>query len=301
MITVLVGENSFEIERSLSEIEAGFDGEPEKIDGTELQLSQLPDLLMGVSLFGIKRLLVIRNLSKNKSIWPVFGNWIDKVSSDIELILIDLKLDKRTSTFKALKDEVKINYFYLFSDRDFNIVLDWLLLEAKKLGLALDKKSAQFLIDMVGFDQWQLSSALTKLLLIGDTSIDTIKDVIEPSPVTNVFILIEMAIGGDVVALKQNLANLEKTENPYKLFALLSSQIFQLLVASVSEKNDNFAKDFSIQPFAVSKLAILAKKIGNKKLLKMVNVFAKADDDMKISKAEPWLLIEKALLKISLI
>ena len=69
MITLLMGDNSFEIERALAEIADNFDGVAEKIDGSQIQLSQLPDLLMGVSLFSSARLVVIRDLGQNKAIW----------------------------------------------------------------------------------------------------------------------------------------------------------------------------------------------------------------------------------------
>lgn len=47
---------------------------------------------MGVSLFATKRLIVIRGLSENKVIWPVFGDWLPKVSDDIHLVLIERRL-----------------------------------------------------------------------------------------------------------------------------------------------------------------------------------------------------------------
>ena len=101
MITLLIGENSFEIQRALDDIIADFDGNVEKIEGSELQVSQLPDIFMGGSLFADKRLVVIRNLSENKSVWPVLGDWTDKISDDIHVVLVDAKPDKRTSTYKT--------------------------------------------------------------------------------------------------------------------------------------------------------------------------------------------------------
>src|ERR1035437_6433304 len=100
MITVLIGENTFEIQRALDLIARDFDGKVEKIDGSNLQLSQLPDILMGVSLFAMSRTVVIRNLSENRAVWPVFGDWLSKISDDIHLILAESKPDKRTATYK---------------------------------------------------------------------------------------------------------------------------------------------------------------------------------------------------------
>jgi len=301
MITLLMGDNSFEIERALAEIADNFDGLAEKIDGSQIQLSQLPDLLMGVSLFSSARLVVVRDLGQNKAIWLDFGNWLGKISDDIHLVLIEAKPDKRTMTFKALKEAAKVKEFPVFSDRDFVTVEKWVMVEAEKMGISLDKKSAQFLVARVGVDQWQLFNALKKLSLVDDISIDLIKDIIEPNPVENVFNLLETALVGNRAELKQILGRLEKTEDGYRLFALLSSQAFQLLVASAAEKTDNMQKDFAIYPFVASKLSVLAKKVGSKNVPKIIDIFVRADDDMKISKAEPWLIIEKALMQTSLI
>ncbi len=296
-----MGDNSFEIERALAEIADNFDGLAEKIDGSQIQLSQLPDLLMGVSLFSSARLVVVRDLGQNKAIWLDFGNWLGKISDDIHLVLIEAKPDKRTMTFKALKEAAKVKEFPVFSDRDFVTVEKWVMVEAEKMGISLDKKSAQFLVARVGVDQWQLFNALKKLSLVDDISIDLIKDIIEPNPVENVFNLLETALVGNRAELKQILGRLEKTEDGYRLFALLSSQAFQLLVASAAEKTDNMQKDFAIYPFVASKLSVLAKKVGSKNVPKIIDIFVRADDDMKISKAEPWLIIEKALMQTSLI
>ncbi len=47
MITLLTGENTFELEQALNQIVAGFHGVAERIDGSELSTKNLPDLLMG--------------------------------------------------------------------------------------------------------------------------------------------------------------------------------------------------------------------------------------------------------------
>ena len=305
MVTLLIGENSFEIERALGKIVQNFNGVVERIDGNRLQLSQLPDILMGVSLFATARIVVVRNLSENKLIWSVFGDWLGKISDDIHLVLIESKPDKRTTTFKALKENATLKDFPVFSDRDLVAVEKWVSLEAEKMGLNMDKKSIQFLVARVGFDQWQLFYALQKLALVDEPSIDKIKDIIESNPVENVFNLFEVAVKGDRQELRRLVRSLEQSDDPYRLSALLFAQVFQLTVLSSIElagkRTDNAVKDFGIHPFVASKLSLLAKKIGNRGLVKIVDIFVRIDDEMKLSKADPWVLIEKALLKVSMI
>jgi DNA polymerase III delta subunit len=104
--------------------------------------------------------------------------------------------------------------------------------------------------------------------------------------------------------LNGNLKTLEKTEDVYKLTGLLSSQAFQLLVvasaSSAVRRNDNVAKDFAIHPYVVSKLSPIAKRIGKSGASKIISIFTELDDDMKLSRAEPWLYwLNAHLIKVS--
>jgi DNA polymerase III delta subunit len=299
MITLLVGENSFEIKQALDAIISDFDGNVEKIEGSELQVSQLPDIFMGVSLFADKRLVVIRNLSENKSVWPVLGDWTDKISDDIHVVLVEPKPDKRTSTYKILQKIADVHEFMQWSDRDTAVAEKWGATEAEKRGLQLNKKLIQTLVQWVGIDQWQLFHALEKLSLTEEISEQSIKNIIEPNPVENVFNLFETALRGDTKNLMEMLKTLEQTEDVYRLTALLSSQAFQLLAVASVGKDDNVARDFAIHPYVVSKLSPIAKRIGKSGASKIISIFTELDDDMKLSRAEPWLLVERALIKVA--
>jgi DNA polymerase III delta subunit len=95
------------------------------------------------------------------------------------------------------------------------------------------------------------------------------------------------------------LHTLQQTEDVYKLFGLLSSQVFQLATVFVAEKSDNPAKDFGIHPYVISKLTPIANKLGKRGISNLVEIFAKTDDQIKSSGADPWLLIERCLLRLT--
>lgn len=300
MITVLFGENSFEVDRALQKIAGGFDGVAEKIDGSTLELKQLPDLLMGGTLFARKRLVIIKNLSENKTVWSVFSDWLTRVSDDVQLVLAESKLDKRTKTYKDLQKTADVHEFKPWGERDGMQAEKWAVDEAKRLGFSLDQKSARTLVARVGADQWQLYHALEKLAVLENISPEVIEEIIEANPVENVFNLFEAALKGDGKKVKKMLATLELSEDPYRLFGLLSGQAFQLAVLAVGDKpSAEVAKDLGAHPFALSKLATPAKKLGRAGARKVVAAFAEADAGMKTSAAEPWLLIERALIKVA--
>lgn len=299
MITFLTGENSFEIERAIGVIAADFNGRPEKINATNLELSQLPDILMGGSLFQASRLIIIRELSANRDIWPVFGYWAKKISPDIHLVLIESKPDKRTVTYKTLKTLCEVQEYQPFGERDVLMAEKWVRDESVRFNLKLDNQCISEIVRRVGHDQWQLFYAIEKLSLLDNVTIQTVQDVIQPNQVENVFNLFETALRGDRIGLKKMLVTLQATEDVYKISALLASQAFQLAAIVSAENTDNVAKDFGIHPYVVSKLEPIARRVGGVGVQKIIDIFTSTDLNLKASKNEPWTLVEGSLMNVA--
>jgi DNA polymerase III subunit delta len=299
MITVLTGENSFEIEREITRIINDTDVVAERIDGSVLELRRLPDILMGGTLFARERLVIIKGLSENSSIWPVFSDWINRVSDDTTLLLVEPKPDRRTLTYKSLKDAAKLVDFPAWTDRDISKAEAWVSAEAKDMNMPLDTKNVRTLVNRVGPDQWQLFHALEKLALVDIVTPEVIEALIDANPAENVFNLFDAALRGDAHKVHTMIRTLEVSEDPYRLFALLSGQAFQLAAVVTAGANDAVAKDFGVHPYAVSKLESAGKKLGRGGIRKIIRAFASADDDIKLSRADPWLLIERALISIA--
>lgn len=301
MITWLIGENDFEIREAVKDIEASFNGIPERVDGAELALSQLPDLLMGVSLFSDKRLVIISGISNNSILWEKIPEWLPRVNDDIHLVFVDTKPDKRTSSYKALKTASSVREFPNWSDRDFLKAEQWVIARAKDQNLNINKREAAHLVSRVGLNQWQLSQALEVLSLADEVTIDKINSVIPPNLHENIFNLLDAALRGDAGEVVGMIKTMSLQEDPYALFALMTSQALALaaLLAAEGESGANPTKDFAIHPFVASKLAKYPKKLGRAKVSRIVEAFAKTDADMKRSKAEPWILIEHLLLEVA--
>jgi DNA polymerase III delta subunit len=299
MITWFTGENTFEIQQAVKAAVTTFDGMPERLDGTTLELKNIPDLLMGATLFAEKRLVIIKDLSQNSPVWEKLPEWIDRMSDDISLILIDGKPDKRTTGYKEVKKRAHLKEFPVWGDRDQALAESWLLKQSETLGLNLDKKLVHHIVERIGLDQWQLASGLDKIALLETITPETINDIIEPNASENVFQLFELALDGRREAIHDMVRSLELVEDPYKLFALLSSQAFQLAAVASASNADNPVKDFGIHPYVAGKLSRHGNRLGARGAARILTAFAQTDADMKRSKGEPWLLIERTLLSIS--
>ncbi|HEY8992684.1 MAG TPA: DNA polymerase III subunit delta [Candidatus Microsaccharimonas sp.] len=299
MITWFTGEKTFDIQQAVTAIVAKFDGTAERLDGTTLELKNIPDLLMGATLFAEKRLVIIKDLSQNSSVWEKLPEWIDRISDDIDVILIDGKPDKRTTGYKEVKKRVVLKEFPVWGERDQDVAESWVIKHASGLGLTLDKKLAHHIVERIGLDQWQLANGLEKLSLLETVTPQAINDTIDPNPSENVFQLFELALEGRRQAVHEMIRTLELVEDPYKLFALLSSQAFQLAAVASAGSADTPTKDFGIHPYVAGKLSRHGNKLGARGSARILEAFAQTDADMKRSKGEPWLLIERTLLSIT--
>lgn len=298
MITWLIGENTFEIRESLRAIEANFAGQAERIDAADLTLAGLPDILMGVSLFATERLIIIRDITTNGPLFEKLPEWLPRVSETIQLVFVDAKPDKRTSSYKALKAAANVKEFPAWTERDTQRAGQWAAARAQLLGININTPLVRHLVDRVGVDQWQLANALEVLSLAGEVTSSTIDALIPANPQENIFQLFETALEGKRQQVVQQLRTLALQQDAYALFALLSSQAMSLAAMTFSEGDDSPTKEFGIHPFVASKMSRHAQKLGKARVARILEVFAKTDADLKRSKGEPWLLLERTLLQI---
>lgn len=270
----------------------------EKVDGEALSLGRLPELLRGASLFTPERTVVIREASKNKPVWEAIGEELASVPDSTTLILADSAPDKRTKTFKTL---TKIAHVSDCKELDEREAVAWLVAEAPQRGGKISQADAQMLVARIGADQARLSNELDKLIIYGDTTKSGIEALVEPAPQANVFALLDAALERRIKPLKEQIRTAKISEDPYMLTGLLSSQVLQLaaLVHAEGRSPEDIAKDMKVHPYPLKKLAPLARRTTKDELKEIVSVLAVLDDQMKSTGADPWQLLEIALLKIA--
>lgn len=297
MIYLLTGENTFEIEQRLAEIVADFEGDVERVDGSELTPEQLPDLLAGVTLFSSKRLVVIKNVSANKTVWTALGDWLEK-DIDNDLVFVEPKPDKRTKTYKLLEKHADVS---VAKDLQPFEAARWVGNEAKKRELELSTDTAQFLVDYVGVDQWRLSTELDKLALAGKPiNNELIRELVEPTPQATSFELLDAAFAGRHDEVKQLLNTVARQEDPYMFFGLLAGQVYALALAKTAGATslDTVAKTAGIHPFVLKKVGSLARNLDVSDVKQMVAKLAELDVNLKSRSVEPWTQIQVFLLSL---
>ncbi|MBR2766710.1 hypothetical protein IKD67_01325 [Candidatus Saccharibacteria bacterium] len=118
MIKIFTGEDRV---RAGREIERELGADYEVIEGIDLVESDLPSIFQGASLFEEKRRILIRDLSANKAVFEKISNYIETPHT---VIILELKLDKRSAAYKDLKDKIEIREFKIAAHQNYGLVFD---------------------------------------------------------------------------------------------------------------------------------------------------------------------------------
>lgn len=141
MIKVFYGDDRV---KAKQEIEKLLGKDYEVIDAADLTDQDLPTIFLGASLFAEKRKILIRDLFANKPATEKLSNYLN---TPHDIIILELKLDKRSTTYKELKDQLEFKEFKLPEEKNFGIVFD-IYTTAKR-----DGKKAITMLESIKQDQ----------------------------------------------------------------------------------------------------------------------------------------------------
>jgi DNA polymerase-3 subunit delta len=131
---------------------------------------------------------------------------------------------------------------------------------------------------------------------------DTIDTLMPPAPGESVFELIAIAASGNQPRIAAMMQSMKLTDDPHRVFALLSSQWAQLVMLSVGQgaATTPIASELGIHPYAAQKMLQTARAFTRSQLSAITHRMADLDIAMKRSKVEPWNAVERAVFAIAL-
>lgn len=295
MIHVLYGENQYEVLRRAEYLMQTYEqqngeGSLHKYSAEDITPADLPQVLQGQSLFSTATLTIILGASTNKSLWEAMGEFFEK-NLEVDLILVEVKPDKRTRTFKWLQKNATVLECKPLTEQQ---LVTWLQNEARALGTDISKELASFLIQYVGGDQWALRSDLQKLVLTNKPiSVETIKEFIEPHTEASVFELLDAILKGDSAATTAGIALLARSEDAYKFMGLLVSQLYTLTICAYAEdkSSQEITANFGLHPYVVQKTVGLTKRLRRSTIAKLIDIACSCDETLKSSANDPWEIV----------
>jgi DNA polymerase-3 subunit delta len=276
MIITLTGGNAFVTIQRLNELMGKFVKEHgdlalERIDGEDAEFKTILDALQNLPFLATRKMVVVRNLSANKTAYEKIEQIIDAAGNDTDLVLYEPQIDKRTSYFKVLKSKTQLEEM---NELDAHGLAAWLVEEAKNRGGELSRQDANYLVERAGANQAVLSNELDKLITyeskINRANIDLLTDEL---PQSKIFDLLD-AVFSDKKKRALELYEEQRKQKvePQAILAMITWQLQLLAVAKYAEgkPTSSIAKDLGMNPYPVSKAASLAHKFSEQKLNKMV-------------------------------
>ena len=299
MIHLILGENTYKAEQELTRIIADSGVTPERLDAAGLTPNRLADIVRGGSLFSEKRLVVLRQLSENKSVFEKLAEWASEVPSDTTLVLLESKLDKRTKAYKGLMKQAKVIPCEPLTERDSYEAESWLaaLAKAQKVGLTTEQIGNMVTRALVAgekpaqrnIDQMQLAQAIKALKGTDEVTDDMIATVLPPAPGDTVFDLLDMATRRQTARVDALLAELERTDDPHRTLALIMGQWAQLVAVSMADTpSAAVAVELGLHPFVAKKLQELARQFTPNEIKTITALAADLDAGSKLSQFAPW-------------
>jgi DNA polymerase-3 subunit delta len=310
MIYLIFGEDTFRSKEKLKEIVEKYQkihksGLNLKIlDLEKLSFEDLKREFSFSSMFAEKKLLILKNSSKNEQFKKNFLKEIENFSKSKEIIFFfEEGKVKEDHFFKEIK---KFGKFQEFKPLDKFQLKTWIKEKIKNLGGKIEEKAIQKLISFVGNELWRMSEEIKKLIAYKKGEEIKEKDVeilVSPNLELDVFKIIDAIFRKDKkIALKFIHSYLKKGEKPNFLFLMIKHQMRNLIeIKDLIERNEKFyqiRKRTELNPFVLEKILKTIQKFKLEELKKIYQRIFNLDLAIKTGRVEPKLALEFFLFQL---
>jgi DNA polymerase-3 subunit delta len=310
MIYLIFGEDTFRVNRKLKEIIEKY----RKIHKSGLNLKVL-DLkeknfedfkreFESSSMFSEKKLLILKNASKNKEFQENFLKNLEKFEKSKEIIFFFEENDLRgNSFFGEIRKHGRSQEFKLLDDFRLRI---WLKEEFKNHGVKIEEGAIKKLIFLVGNDLWRMSEEIKKLIAFKKGKEIKERDIeilISPKLEIDVFKAIDAISSKNKKLAFKFLHNLLKRgEKPAVLFSMIKYQFRNLIeVKDLIEKGEKIPQiknKIELHPFVLEKILRISQKFKIEELRKIYQRIFNFDLAIKTGKIEPDLALDLFLAQL---
>jgi DNA polymerase III subunit delta len=310
MIYLIHGENAYLQELELQKITKAAGVALERIDTDGLSLNALADIVRGGSLFAMKRLVIIRELSADATLFGRLAEWAGEVPDETTIVLLERKLDKRTKAYKAIIKAVTVITVDSLTERDMRMAEEWLRTTARQYSVSLSPAQVAQMVERAlvasekassrVVDQMQLAHAVKALAGAKEVTDEMIATVLPRAMVDSVFDMLDIAARRESARLDTLLADMARTEDGHRALALLSGQWAQLVaVATLGGASQSIATELGLHPFVAKKMQETASRFRTSEIRSLTQLIADLDIDTKTSQAGPWDAVYRFLYAIT--
>lgn len=288
MIVTLTGSNARAVQVELGALTSAFTerygGSIERFDATEITNTDgIVDAVRSISLLDPRKMVIVKQFAQNKQLLEKIDTIIAATADSTDLILVDLKADRRTAVIKNLKNTTDYREFNELTRNDLTA---WVVVEAATAGGSISRADAQYLTDRIGGNQLNAASEIAKLVayapIITRQSIDLLTT---PTPQSKVFDMLDALFRrelGRAWSLYEDQR--AQGEDPHKLMAMIAWQLQQIATAVFAPSKDvGTLTAAGLSPYAAQKSLATARSLTPTLMRRMISSLAELDRQVKTS------------------
>ena len=276
-----------------------------RFEGKEAQVPALIDLAETMPFFAEHRVILVEDSGFFKNAAPQLAEYLPDMPETTCMIFIEKEVDKRSKTYKSLKD---IGRMVEFKTPDEKMLTRWVLTVLQKNGKKLTQPTMQLFLEKAGNSMGNIDRELEKLICyVGDREIiqmDDVEEICTGQTEKRIFDLIHMmAEKRQKEALELYYDLLALKEPPMRILFLLVRQFNILLqvktmVAAGMEQNQ-IADRAGLRSFTIRRYRSEAGHFSVQKLKEALRDCARAEEDVKTGRLDDRLSVELILVKYS--
>lgn len=251
-----------------------------------------------------RRLVIARNARAwaSESDAKALAAYLPRIpETTILAVYVRSAADKRKALYKAFDGLGGVAEFETLSDED---AARWAAKTALQRGCMLEPREARLLVALAGRSLLELSNELQKCCDYagkGQITPETLNACVHRNIEVNIFHMLEAMLSGRVgqgIELLHDM--LRAGEEPLRILSFLAGRFRAMLVGKAaleaSKPRNDALKAIGGSPYAAGKSLDAAKRFTRAQLESALKRFADADADIKLSRQEPRLALELALL-----
>lgn len=277
-----------------------------KFHGKGTDLHEVTDIAETLPFFAERRLIVMENTGVFKNAAPEFAEYLKKIPETTYFIFLDEELDKRSKTYKAVKDKGRV---VELKRQDEKTLLRWVMTLAKKEGKSMSESAARYFLGKVGNDMDNIRQELEKLFCYclhhTDIRVDDIEQICTNQIGNHIFDMVDaVAAKEQKKALDYYYDLLALKEPPMRILYLLVRQFRILMEIKELEKlgygPKEMASKVGIMPFLMGKYRAQARTFSEKELRTIVEDGVQTEENVKTGKMNDVLSVELYLIQYSI-
>ncbi|MDQ0216805.1 DNA polymerase-3 subunit delta [Oikeobacillus pervagus] len=214
------------------------------------------------------------------------------------------KLDERKKLTKLLKKKATVLEAKKLNEQELK---KWIVEIAKRNEIEMSNEAIEQLLILAGTDLLQLTNEVEKLSLYasntGKIDVEMVQKLTSRSLEQDIFSIVDRILKRKIdEALRIYYDLLKQKEEPIKILAIIASQ-FRLIyqVKELSRRGygqPQIAGAIKVHPFRVKLAAGQARDFSEQELMRIIDLLAQCDYEMKTSSMKKEMIIEMLLFKL---